>query len=263
MDIYLTNLETNECMRFPMLPDEITAKTASDFYDYKIINVGEIKIPSGEMLTGFSWSGKLPGKFRKNEPYIKGWIDPHETQSKWSFFRKNKTKLRLLITETPINHDVYLSSYDVTYSGGYGDYDYSIEFIQAKELKIYESKSGTNESEITQTDEPEITQTDEDTNHHTSRKSKHIYLSPADGSEAVYYDVNLAVLQRRTSPPEPNTYTVADGDSLWSVAEKMMGAGNEYFRLYSANKDVIDPANQEYGTPRYTIYPGQVLTIPR
>lgn len=257
MDIYLTDLETNDCIRFPMLPDRITVNTAASFYEYSIINTGEIQIPSGEKLTGFSWSGKLPGAARKNAPYIKEWTDPHEMQSRWSFFRANKKKLRLLITETPINHDVYLSSYDVDYSGGYGDYDYTIEFIQAKDLKIYvsldaqlEDNSGDGEDDTTENDG----------NRHTASASRKVFLSSPDGSREWE---NSGYFPSRTSPPEPKTYTVAEGDSLWSIAEKLMGGGNKYFLLYKANKEVIDPPNQEAAADPYTIYAGQVLTIPR
>jgi nucleoid-associated protein YgaU len=31
-------------------------------------------------------------------------------------------------------------------------------------------------------------------------------------------------------------YTVAAGDSFWSIAQKLLGAGNRYFQLWNANK---------------------------
>ena len=66
----------------------------------------------------------------------------------------------------------------------------------------------------------------------------------------------------RTSPPPAQTYTVKKGDCLWSIAQQMGLGGANYAKLYDANKGVIDPRNQQHSMPKYTIYPGQVLTIP-
>jgi LysM repeat protein len=54
--------------------------------------------------------------------------------------------------------------------------------------------------------------------------------------------------------PEPQTYTVADGDSLWAIAERVYGDGNQWGRIHEANSDQIPDPN--------VIQPGQVLTIP-
>jgi len=140
MEIYLTDLETGDRLRFPMIPEKINVQTGTIFQSYTILAIGEVKIPFGEELTGFSWSGILPGAARKKEPYITAWKSPNQIQSLWDVYRIKKKKLRLLVTGTPINHDVNLEKYDAEYSGGYGDYTYDISFVQAKDLKINVSK---------------------------------------------------------------------------------------------------------------------------
>ena len=52
--------------------------------------------------------------------------------------------------------------------------------------------------------------------------------------------------------PAPRTYTVVSGDTLWAIAERFYGDGNQYPKIASAS-GVANPD---------LIHPGQVLTIP-
>ena len=130
----------SDALAFAMLPEEITVQANTQFQTYNVIDIGEIKIPRGEKLTGFSWSGMLPGEnLRYNRHLIKPhyWIDPKAMQGIWSMWRANGTKLRLMVTETTINHDVYLSEYKITNKGAGGTLYYDIEFIHAKDMVVY------------------------------------------------------------------------------------------------------------------------------
>lgn len=67
---------------------------------------------------------------------------------------------------------------------------------------------------------------------------------------------------REASKPPKGPHTVVKGDCLYNIAAKYYGNGAQYKKIYEANRSVIDPRNQKYKMPTYTIYPGQVLTIP-
>ena len=56
----------------------------------------------------------------------------------------NETVLTLIVTETWINVDVTISSFQPRPVGAYGNVEYSITFVQKKPLKIY----STNELKI-------------------------------------------------------------------------------------------------------------------
>lgn len=62
------------------------------------------------------------------------------------------------------------------------------------------------------------------------------------------------------TPVEPTeevaatTYVVVKGDSLWSIAKRLLGNGRLWQQIYDANKDIIKDPNM--------IYVGQVLVIP-
>ncbi len=217
MDIYLTNLATSDRLRFPMLPAEISVKLANQFGSYTILDIGEVKIPSGTALDTISWSGIFPGEKRRNAPYVFEWKDPKAIY-RWIGSLKTQhgkpVKARLLITETPINCDVYLSHFTGTPTGGYGDINYSLALIQAKDIRI----------------------------------SADTAASPATLNQS-------AAAAERTAPKKEETYTIASGDSLWKIAQKVYGKGSDYTRLYEANKDMV-------GSNPNLIRPGQVLTIP-
>ena len=218
-------------MAFAMLPEQVTVEASASFQTYNVIDIGEIKIPRGEKLVGFSWDGTLPGealRYRKELIKAHYWMPPATMMGCWSMWRNNGTKLRLMITGTTINHDVYLSNYTVKNRGYGGSVDYSIEFIVAKDMAVYT--------------------VDEENQRATTTRPK----------EAV-----------------PATYTVAPGDSLWSICERFYSDGSKCMDLYAKNWEVIDKANKgnmrswsEWSTDSsddpydmYNIHSGTVLTM--
>ncbi len=103
----------------------------------------------------------------------------------------------------------------------------------------------------------------------------------AGETEDCYYSLSLMEYRapsiRRLASPTPKTavlgavtstastaktYTVRVGDSLWGIAHSQLGNGNRYPEIYALNKALMDAKNNAAGTPKYTIYGGQVLTLP-
>jgi nucleoid-associated protein YgaU len=107
-----------------------------------------------------------------------------------------------MVTETPINHDVYLDSYTAKAAGGNGDYEYTISFIEAKPIEVYT----VNELNI----KPKA----------QTNKVSTTTRPPAAKAAA-------------------KTYTVKSGDSLWKIAQLTLGKGGRYMEIYNLNKDKI------------------------
>ncbi len=221
----------SDAMAFAMLPEEVTVEAATVFQTFDIIDTGEVKIPRGEKLTGFSWKGTLPGEMlRYRSDIIKThyWMPPEVMIGCWSMWRRNGTKLRLMLTGTVINHDVYLSDYTITNKGAGGNVDYEISFVAAKDLIVYTLDEEAARAEMS-----------------------------------------------RPATEVPATYTVKDGDSLWSICEMYYGDGTRCMDLYYKNYEVIDEANKgemsswnEWSTDdsadpydMYLIHTGTVLTM--
>lgn len=221
--VYITELDTGTRIALPLPPESVKCKAETKFITYNIIDVGEVKLPNGEKLTKFSWSGRLPGASMKHMRMVSSadWRSPKEIQSIFSVWRNKGKKLRLLITGTTINHDVYLENYSVDNSK-LDTVEYSISFTVAKDIKVYTT------AELNIEEAAQVPQTTND--------------RPASSEAA-------------TETPQKTTYTVKPGDSLWAISKKLLGSGARYSELYELNKSII-------GSNPNLIYPGQTFTIP-
>ena len=57
------------------------------------------------------------------------------------------------------------------------------------------------------------------------------------------------------STPGANTYTVQSGDTLFKIAEELYGDGDEYEKIFDANREILESPDR--------IEPGQKLSIPK
>lgn len=203
MDIYFTDLTSNITVTLPMLPETISIQMAAKFLEYGIMDLGTIKLPAGEELNEYSWDGTFPGANQKNAPYVKSWQDPKALQTQFEKFKSQGKKLRLLITETRVNTDVYINTFEPSFSGPNGDIAYSIDIFTAKDIKI----------------------TTEPNNLPTVVLSNPPPAAPAP----------------RATPAasSQSTYTVVQGDCLWRIAERKLGSGSRWTEIYNLNKDKI------------------------
>jgi len=201
-DIYITEKTGDYQLVIPWLPDEIKfSANETRFASYDILDKGEVKIPTGTNIRRYSWESILPGAVMQWNPMQRGaWQAPKCIQGRWSSWRENGTLLHLLAIGTTFNHDVYLEDYEVTYSGSYGSFEYSISFIDARDVDPSASKSGS-------------------------------------GAE----------LLRPETQSSAETYTIAAGDTLWSIAQKFYGDGSRWNELYIQNQAILELTAKDKG----------------
>jgi LysM repeat protein len=198
MDFYLM-APNGSRIHFPVNPEKITCRTGNKTQTFEVVSLGDIVLPKGRVPTVFIFEGFFPGEPRRNGLGVKSWLPPKELTGILSAWRNEGTKLRLLVTETPINHDVYFDgdgSFEHEWRGGHGDCWYSIRLIEARELVIRAEGATT----------PTV----------------------VAGSQ-----------QTRPAPPTPKTYTVKSGDTLWAIAKRVLGDGGRWREIYNNNTDVI------------------------
>lgn len=134
VDFYLTN--GSQRLHFPMNPDSIQVTDAAHMESYSVLLLGGVSIPRGNEVSSVAWDGLFPGAGRKDQPFVKDWQDPKTLVNTLSSWRSMGSKCRLLVTETPINMDVYISQFQHVWSGGFGDCSYHIELVQARDLVV-------------------------------------------------------------------------------------------------------------------------------
>ena len=124
---------------FPALPEKIQGKYGARYQSFDILSKGAVKVPKGTDAAEFSWDGVFFGRAKRREPIVKKnqWKEPEECVKILNRYLKNGTVLNLIVTETWINADVTISSFQPRPVGAYGNIEYSITFVQKKTLRIY------------------------------------------------------------------------------------------------------------------------------
>lgn len=138
MDFYLTAPDGSR-LHFPVNPEKITCSTGNRILTFDLIDLGEISIPKGRVPIRISFEGFFPGEARRDFSLVKNWRAPKDIVEQLSRWRDEGTKLRLLVTETPINLDVCFDgngSFEHNWQGGHGDCFYSIRLVEVRELII-------------------------------------------------------------------------------------------------------------------------------
>lgn len=139
MDIKLIPINGGSRFVFPALPEQIKGKTAAKYQSFNIISQGTVKVPKGSEVEEVSWDGEFFGRSKRKESIVKSeyWIEPLACVNILKDFMKNETALNLIVTDTWINLDVTISSFQQTAYGAYGNIKYSITFVQKKSLLLY------------------------------------------------------------------------------------------------------------------------------
>lgn len=139
------SLANTKFIVIPWLPDEIKYDNGGGkFATYDILDKGDVAVPTGTSLATYSWEGTFPGSYRTDKSMLRGvWMDPSIYHAILTSWQKEGTPLHLLVVGTSINADVLLDEYSGEYVGGFGDFDYSLSFIEDRDITVTTTKSTT------------------------------------------------------------------------------------------------------------------------
>lgn len=135
MDIFLKSKTDADWFRFPIMPDSISVKTSAKAQSINIIGVGEVKVPRGTQLTGYSWNGIFPHESNSGHSFVFDWQEPTAIVQKLREWQEAGETLTLMVTELCINEDVFIEGFNYEYRG-IGDCSYTINLSVRRELTI-------------------------------------------------------------------------------------------------------------------------------
>lgn len=141
MDFYLSD-SSGVRLRFPMVPDRLNVKTGALSVSFNIIKRGEVKIPRGSTLTGYSWNGTLPGRSMRAAPLVFDWQEPQRIIDLLNYWQENGETLRFMATELSISADVFIEALSYEFFGA-DSVSYQITLTMRRGLLISTTQTQT------------------------------------------------------------------------------------------------------------------------
>lgn len=204
--IYLSVKNDTEGFRLPHNPESVNVSIKGDSEGFKIAKLGSVNIPKDIELEEFSLESFFPSQnyyflvaeYQEPSYYI-------EKIKKWQV---EKTPVRYIYVEGSfaINELVTIERFEYDETGGDSDVNFKLS------LKKF-VPFGPKKMEV-KTPTPTPT---------------------AKPTEAKPVVVKKETPPRQNAKPQPQTYSLVAGDSLWKVAQKYLGSGNRYGEIAKLN----------------------------
>ena len=143
IDIYIRERNGSREIRVPWLPEKIGFKSGGvSKASYDIMNKGPVEVQTGTGLSEYEWEGIFPGSKRQNDTsMMRGeWNYPNTYHNLLEEWRLKGTPLDLMVVGYPINKRVIIDDYAGEASGGFGDWVYSVRFLEDRDIVIQSSK---------------------------------------------------------------------------------------------------------------------------
>ena len=213
----------NATYRLPVNPEEIETSSAQAIEKYEILKLGQIAIPTHMELKQYSFEAEFPHRPLHYVETSGDYRGPDFYLRLFEQWRQAKEPVRFIASNgigEDINTLVLIEELTVVERAGEeGDKYVSLQLLEYREFG----------------------------------KKAVVVTTPTPAGTVI------AVAKKEESAPAVNpksngTHIVQPGDTLWAVAKKYYGNGNQYPRIVNANKDKIKNPN--------LIFPGQQLVIP-
>ena len=211
----------NVTYRLPVNPEQIEVSSIQVIEKYEILKLGQIAIPTHLELKEYSFEAEFPHRPLHYVETSGDFRDPDFYLKLFEQWRQAKEPVRFIASNgigDDINTLVLIEELTtIERAGEEGDKYVSFQLLEYREFG--------KKTVVVITDE----------------------------------SVPTAVAKKEEPAPSVNpksngTHIVQPGDTLWAIAKKYYGNGNQYPRIVNANKDKIKNPN--------LIFPGQQLVIP-
>ena len=189
----------DKAVRLPVMPSEFERVISANYETNNVIGLGDIATFGGNGLAQLSLSSFFPNK----EYSFNAYSDvpkPYEFVKYFKEWKNKGTVVRVIMTGTDINQQMYITNFSYGEKDGTGDVYYTVDLVEYRPITV-----------------PVINETSSNTQN-TSRQDEN-----NDNSN----DANNSTQK---------THKVVKGDCLWDIAKKYLGKGSDYPKIKEANK---------------------------
>lgn len=295
MELSLTPLDGGG-VQFPLLPEKVSVRTGAKTLSFSLVNGDDLKLPRGCVAGSFLFDFMLPGEHLSGASWVQNWQPPQSILQALEAFRDEGARLRLMLTETPINQDVFIETLNSVYQGAHGDIRCSITLVRYPDLTISTLPAqGGGGTEGAGSGRYGLITLNKKSGKLKIRAKPNASAKVLDklpngstleilGESGNWYQVrtpegvegyankkyvletgasgHLDLGSGYTVPSHSPVYTVKAGDTLYTIAKAQLGSGSRYTEIYKLNKKAIDKANRNQKVNRYNVEPGMALQLP-
>lgn len=210
--------------RLPVNPEQIETTSVQANQKYEILKLGQIAIPTHMELKEYSFEAEFPHRPLHYVETAGGFRDPDFYLRLFEQWRQEKAPVRFIASNgigDDINTLVLIEELPIVERAGEeGDKYVGFQLLEYREF---------------------------------GKKSVVVPISTTE-TKVVIASAKKEEPVPAVNPKSNGTHVVQPGDTLWAIAKKYYGNGNQYTKIANANKDKIKNPN--------LIYPGQQLVIP-
>ena len=193
----------DKAIRLPVIPAEFERVIGADYETNNIIGLGDVATFNSNGLAQLSLSSFFPNKDYSFNEYSNV-PKPYDMVSHFKDWKNKGTVVRVILTGTDINQEMYITNFAYGEKDGTGDVYYTMELLEYRPITI-----------------PVINENNSGNTQNTNR--------PTDNNN------NNSSNNNNTNNAQ-KTHKVVKGDSLWAIAQKHYGKGSLYPKIKEANK---------------------------
>ncbi|WP_294156879.1 LysM peptidoglycan-binding domain-containing protein [uncultured Clostridium sp.] len=188
----------DKAVRLPVIPSEFERVIDAGYDTNAIIGLGDVAVLTSNGLAQLSLSSFFPNQEYSFNEYSNV-PKPYDLVKYFKEWKNKGTVVRVILTGTDINQEMYITNFSYGERDGTGDVYYNMDLLEYRPITI-----------------PVITESNSNNTQNTSR--------PADTNN------------KSNSSNKQKTHKVVKGDCLWDIAQKYYGKGSLYPKIKEANK---------------------------
>ena len=192
----------DKAVMLPIVPSEFERVINANYETNNVIGLGDVATFSGNGLAQISFSSFFPNHEYSFNAYSNA-PKPYDIAHIFKEWKNKGTVVRVILTGTDINQEMYITNYSYGEKDGTGDVYYSMDLVEYRPITI-----------------PIINENNSSNTQNTSRPTEN----------------NNNSSNKNNANNTQKTHKVVKGDSLWAIAQKHYGKGSLYPKIKEANK---------------------------